>query len=111
MERSLRFYRDIVGLPVRRRFASGEGSEICFLGEDETQVELIRDAVPRSIAHGKDVSLGFMTPSLDLAIEGLARAGITSFEGPFRPGPDIRFIYAQDPDGARVQFVERSAQR
>ena len=44
MEASLAFYRDIVGLPVSRRFSDRPDSEICFLGDGETQVELICEA-------------------------------------------------------------------
>ena len=41
MEASLRFYQEIVGLTIDRRFQAGPGVEITFLGNDETKVELI----------------------------------------------------------------------
>ena len=44
MEESLAFYQEIVGLPLMRRFPAGPGMEIAFLGDGETQVELIASA-------------------------------------------------------------------
>jgi lactoylglutathione lyase len=110
MERSLHFYRDIVGLPLRRRFSSGDGSEISFLGEGETQVELIRDPDPHNVVHGRGISLGFLTPSLESLIAQLQENGIAIHAGPFQPAPYIRFLYVLDPDGVWVQFVEQVAQ-
>ena len=41
LERSLGFYRDLLGLPVTRRFAAGPEREIVFLGDGETKIELV----------------------------------------------------------------------
>lgn len=41
MEESLEFYTEIVGLNLNKRFKAGPGTEIAFLGDGETKVELI----------------------------------------------------------------------
>ena len=84
------------------------GTEIVFLGTDDssTEVELIRNEKNNSPAFGRDISLGFIVESLDKKIEQIKSSGITDIEGPFQPAPFIKFIYVEDPSGARVQFIE-----
>ncbi|MDD2806612.1 MAG: VOC family protein [Elusimicrobiales bacterium] len=105
LEESVNFYRDIVGLPVARRFAAGPGTEICFLGEGETKVELV--CGPGRLEPGADgISLGFEVGSLDAALETVKAKGLDLAGGPFQPNPKIKFFYVRDPDGHKVQFVE-----
>ena len=40
LEESLKFYQEIIGLPIDRRFKAGPGVEIAFLGDGETKLEL-----------------------------------------------------------------------
>ncbi|TFG83500.1 MAG: VOC family protein [Spirochaetales bacterium] len=106
MEESLRFYQDIVGLALQRRFQPAPGQEIAFLGEGETQVELITNQKKVSVEFGQDISLGFATESLDALTETLGKHGIAVHSGPFQPSPELRFLYALDPNGLKIQFVE-----
>lgn len=106
MADSLRFYEEIVGLKVARRKNPMPGTEIVFLGEGETQVELIRNERNNTPEYGKDISLGFVTASVDREVERLKAAGITAIQGPFQPDPSVKFIYITDPNGVKIQFVE-----
>lgn len=65
MDESLRFYEEIVGLSVSRRFKSGKESDIVCLGDGDTKVELIYDENSKQFSIGKDISLGFEVASLD----------------------------------------------
>lgn len=107
LETSLGFYRDLLGLPVMRRFAAGEGREIAFLGEGETQVELIAGNPGGPPSFGEDISLGFVVPeTLEKFQELLSARGIAVEAGPIQPNPQIRFMYIRDPDGLKIQLVE-----
>ena len=106
MDASLAFYQEIVGLKLQRRYAAGPGMEIAFLGEGETQVELIKADVKPSVAIGKDISMGFQVDSLDRMLEFVHSKGVAIAVSPVQPNPHIRFFYVEDPDGVRVQFVE-----
>ncbi|MHB0896342.1 MAG: VOC family protein [Spirochaetales bacterium] len=106
MEKSLGFYRDIVGLPIARRMKPNPDMEIVFLGSGETQVELIYEAKNKTVSFGRDISIGFVVESLDAFAELLKSAGVQVFAGPFQPNPSVKFIYLLDPDGLRVQFVQ-----
>ncbi|MFA5467607.1 MAG: VOC family protein [Sphaerochaetaceae bacterium] len=106
LEGSVHFYNVVVGLPIQRRFPT-EGGEIVFLGEGETQIELIKGP-HKAPKVGKGISLGFAVDSLDEALAMVASHGIAVESGPFQPNEHIRFFYVLDPNGVRVQFSHSS---
>jgi lactoylglutathione lyase len=106
LDASVRFYQDIVGLTVQRRFLSRPGVEICFLGDGETQVELIHDAGKSGFVMGNGISLGFEAGTLEAKMAFIKQHGLIVESGPFWPNEHVGFFYVLDPDGVRVQFVE-----
>ncbi len=106
MEESLKFYQDFLGLSLNSRTSPAEGMELAFLGKGDTQVELIKREGMPDPAFGKSISMGFQVTSLDETMEELTRRGIPVLEGPFQPGPGIRFLYIHDPNGMKIQLVE-----
>ena len=106
MEESLKFYQEIVGLPLQRRFAAGPGREIAFLGDDATKVELIHAEGAKEVHMGSDISLGFGVKSLAGKMAFLEEQGIKLHSGPFAPNPHTKFLFVLDPNGLRIQFVE-----
>ncbi len=106
MEESLRFYTEIAGLPISRRFQAGPGMEIVFLGDGETKVELICDAAHEAAPVGGDISWGFTVESLDDMLTLVKEKGIPVHSGPFSPNPHTRFFFVLDPNGLKIQFVE-----
>jgi len=108
MKESISFYNEILGLPVKRRFKSGKDSEICFLGDGETQVELIHSQGMNESKHTLDISLGFVVDSLEEAIGMLVEQGIEIFQGPFSPNDHIKYLFILDPNGVKIQLAEMS---
>lgn len=108
MEESLKFYQEIVGLPLKGRFGAGPGVEISFLGDDETKVELICNEKIENVNIGTDISLGFAVKSLDEKIAFLEGKGIKIHSGPFAPNPKTKFFFILDPNGLKIQFVENA---
>jgi lactoylglutathione lyase len=105
MEESLKFYQEIVGLKLERRFPAGPGMEIAFLGDGETKVELMTNEKIKKPDIGADISIGFETASLDKTMALVQEKGM-KVTGPFQPNPNVKFFYVQDPNGLKVQFVE-----
>lgn len=104
IEASLRFYQDIVGLTVTRRF-SEPGAELAFLGDGDTKLEIIEGkGEPYS---GGGVSIGFLVSNLEEKMDFVKERGIPVHSGPFAPSPRTRFFFVSDPDGVLVQFVEQ----
>ena len=106
MEKSLYFYQEIIGLSIKRRFKPDMDREIIFLGNGETEVELIYNPEAEDIVIGSDISLGFEVKSLENINEVLKNNNIPLHSGPFQPNPSIKFIYVLDPNGVKIQFVE-----
>ncbi len=103
VDRSVKFYEDVVGLTVARRLPSPYG-DIVFLGDGETTLELMGG---RQGEIGDDISVGFSVDDLDKLAAELEAKGVKVHGGPFSPAPGVRFLYVQDPDGLKVQFVEQ----
>lgn len=106
MEESLKFYKEIVGLKENMRFQAGPGTEIIFLGEGETQIELIHNENNEQVNIGLDISLGFAVESIDEMMGFVKEKGIDIHSGPFQPNPHTKFFFVLDPNGLRIQFVE-----
>ncbi len=108
MEESVAFWQDIVGLKIDRRMNPMPGTELVFFGTGGgTEVELIANAKNPNPQYGKDMSVGFETASLDALIAKLKEKGV-AMQGPFQPNPAVRFVYIEDPNGVRIQFVENA---
>ena len=106
LEASVRFYTEVVGLPVDQRYQAGPDTEIAFLGAGETKVELICYKNRPAAAVGDAVSIGFEVQALDEKLDSLKRANIPVVSDIIQPNPQVRFFFAADPDGLHVQFLE-----
>ncbi len=106
MERSVLFYKDVLGLSIQRRFTAPDGMMLAFLSDgDSSQVELIQ--ADRSPAYeGAGISLGFETASLADSMETFRQKNIEIIKGPFEVGGGTKFFYVKDPDGLDIQIVE-----
>ena len=105
LDASLRFYRDIVGLDIQRRFPAGPGREIVFLGSGDTQVELVGGASHDGSELGKGLSMGFVAESLEAMITLLRENGYETDGKIISPQPNVSFFFAKDPDGYNIQFI------
>ncbi|MBE3094449.1 MAG: VOC family protein [Actinobacteria bacterium] len=106
LEESLKFYQEIIGLQLNRRFNAGSDLEIAFLGDGETKLELLCDKKSKKVNIGQDISLGFEVESVNKTLAQLKEKGIKIHSGPFQPNPNIKFFYLLDPNGLKVQMVE-----
>ena len=106
MDDSLKFYQEIVGLTISRRFTAGPGMEISFLGEGETKIELVCNPNHKAMGNSEGISLGFEVKSVDEMIKVIKEKGLEVDSGPFQPNPHIKFFHVKDPNGVSIQFVE-----
>ncbi|HEX2947110.1 MAG TPA: VOC family protein [Clostridia bacterium] len=106
IDESVKFYQDIVGLSIDRRFKAGPDIEICFMGSGETKIELIMDKGHKAPGNIQGISIGFETDSVDRLLEFVKSRGIAVDSGPVQPNPHLRFFFVKDPNGLRIQFAE-----
>ncbi len=106
LDESLKFYTEIVGLNIVNRFEAGPGSEIAFLGDGETKIELLYMETSKDVSFGDGISLGFEVESLDEKITLIKEKGLTIYSGPYRVTPNSQFFTVLDPNGLIIKFIE-----
>ena len=106
MNESLSFYEEIVGLRLNQRFKAGPDIELAFLGEGETQIELIHNKKANDMNFKENISLGFKVSSVDEKIRFIKGKDLEVHSGPFKPNPSTSFFFVSDPNGLKIQFVE-----
>ncbi|MBS7526307.1 VOC family protein [Fusibacter paucivorans] len=111
LEKSLAFYTEIAGLTLERRFSPTDGVTIAFLtdGESKTELELMCHHGEEAIEHMPFISIGFTCDSLADTMARLRERGDAFDETVYSPMPALKFIFANDPDGLRVQLIEQQS--
>ena len=106
MEKSLEFYRDVLGFAIDGEINAGP-RRIVFLGDTEGALELISgDGVPENPGQGVSVGVFYAKDALELAMSKIKERNI-SLEGPVSPNPNLTFFFVKDPDGYTVQLCLR----
>lgn len=109
LERTVRFYKDVLGLEEVRRHRSPRGSELVFLKapESEELIELCHFPAGGPVQVQPDLThLAFEVESLEEFGKHLAALGLRYSDGPhLRPdGGGIAFIDA--PEGYEVELIQ-----
>ncbi|MGD9526182.1 VOC family protein [Pseudonocardia sp.] len=97
-ERSLAFYRDVLGLAIYREFTGGT---VFFLGSGFLELSG-RAATPA----GDAVALWVQVRDLTAAHRTLVERGATVVRGPRREPWGLDEMWVVDPDGVRIAVVE-----
>ena len=97
-ERSVAFYRDVVGLHIYREWATGT---VFFVGWG--LLELSRSGGP--VTEDK-LSLWLQVRDVDAEFDRLAAAGVTVAEAPVLAPWGLREARLRDPDGLLLILVE-----
>jgi lactoylglutathione lyase len=111
LEKTVSFYRDVLGLKEIRRHTSGRGSQLVFLKapQSEEEIELCKFDASGPVVVGPDLThLAFEVDNLDQFAREAATKGYPLSDGPHRtPGGDaIAFIDA--PEGYEIELIERA---
>ncbi|MBU3875033.1 VOC family protein [Faecalicatena sp. AGMB00832] len=107
LEDSIRFYEEVIGLKLVRRFPGGPKTEIAFLADGPAELELICNKDEELSQYGEYPSLGFEVDDLDQAMEVMKAQGVEIVSGPIQPNPKTRFFFIQDPDGLHLEIIEQ----
>ncbi len=109
MDASVEFYQWLLDLPIQGHYDIQDG-EITFLGEEgQTLIELIaRDGYEKE-GDAEGISIGFEVSSLEEKLDMLMGREVLVTHI-ISPNPHVRFCYTIDPNGVRIQLVERKQQ-
>jgi lactoylglutathione lyase len=112
LEKTISFYKDVLGLKEVRRSKSPRGSELVFLKAPESE-ELIEicsfpASGPVNIT-GQDVThLAFEVDDLDAFAKHSTSKGYPLTDGP-TPTSSGRFAFIDAPEGYEIELLERKA--
>lgn len=111
MDRSLRFYTEVVGLKVFQRFPdSGTGKDIAFLGIDSPILELLCPTVPEASPRetkGCYDHIAWYVIDVAAAMKELrARGAVFTTDQPFAVLDGRKIAFFHGPDGERIEIVQ-----
>src|SRR3989475_8469845 len=109
LEKTVAFYKDVLGLQETRRHTSGRGSQLVFLKapESEEEIELCKFDESGPVIVGPDLThLAFEVDNLDKFAKEAAAKGYPLSDGPHSTGiGKIAFIDA--PEGYEIELIDR----
>ncbi len=111
LEKTVSFYKDVLGLKELRRHTSGRGSQLVFLKapESEEEIEICKFDQSGPVMVGPDLThLAFEVDDLEKFAREAAANGYPLSDGPHSTGTGkIAFIDA--PEGYEIELIERTA--
>jgi lactoylglutathione lyase len=112
LEKTVSFYKDVLGLTEVRRHTSGRGSQLVFFKalRSEEEIEICKFDASGPVVVGPDLThLAFEVDDLDKFARDAGAKGYPLSDGPHRTerGDAIAFIDA--PEGYEIELIQRAA--
>jgi len=113
LDKSLLFYQDLLGMPVLKREISPKGRVIVWLKAGEGRLELYGGKPGQQLSPkwNQDaigpLSLGFIVPDLDRAVQYLKALDVSIVKVPYEPVPGERAAMISGPDGEEIVLLEK----
>jgi len=110
LERTVRFYREILGLQEIRRHKSPRGSELVFLKapESEELIEICFFPGSESVQVQPDLThLAFEVDSLEGFEKHLAQFGLKYSDGPTLKPDGSGFAFIDAPEGYEIELMQK----
>jgi len=109
LEKTVAFYRDVLGLKEIERFKSPRGSELVFLKAPEGGEEIELCCYPASgpVQVPADLThLAFEVDDLEAFAKQLEKKGVKLSDGPTR-APGMIFAFVDAPEGYEIELIQR----
>src|SRR5438034_11192766 len=110
LERTVKFYRDILGLEETRRHKSPRGSELVFFKAPGSKEEIEICFFPGSepVKCQPDLThLAFEVDSLDEFAKHLAAHGLKFSDGPITSSSGTTFAFVDAPEGYEIELIQK----
>jgi lactoylglutathione lyase len=109
LEKTVSFYKDVLGLREIRRQTSGRGSQLVFLkarGSDE-EIEICKFDESGPVVVGPDLThLAFEVDDLEKFTKEAAAKGYPLSDGP-HPSGTGKIAFVDAPEGYEIELIER----
>ena len=110
LERTVKFYREVLGLQEVRRHKSPRGSELAFLKapESEELIEICYFPGSEPVKVQPDLThLAFEVDSLEDFRQHLAKHGLKFSEEPHIQSDGTGFAFIDAPEGYEIELMQR----
>lgn len=110
LERTVSFYRDVLGLEEVRRQTSGRGSQLVFLKAlgSEEEIEICKYDASGPILVGPDLThLAFEVDNLEEFAKRTEARGYPLSDGPHPHGRGGAIAFIDAPEGYEIELIQR----
>ena len=111
LEKTVKFYKDVLGLEEVRRQTSPRGSQLVFLKapQSEEEIELCKFDESGPVIVGPDLThLAFEIDDLEKFAREAAAKGHTLSDGPHRTSTGSMIAFIDAPEGYEVELIQRA---
>ena len=109
LEKTVSFYRDVLGLQEVRRFTSPRGSQLVFFKApaSEETIELCKFDESGPVIVGPDLThLAFEVPDLKAFAQHAAAHGYPLSDGPHQTGSGSLIAFLDAPEGYEIELIQ-----
>lgn len=110
LDRTIAFYKDVLGLEEVRRHESPRGSTLVFLKapQSEELIEICRYPGSGPVVVGPDLThLAFEVPDLAAFAAHAEKLGYPLSDGPTTSGTGTVFAFIDAPEGYEIELIQR----
>jgi lactoylglutathione lyase len=111
LEKTVSFYRDVLGLQEIRRQTSGRGSQLVFLKapESDEEIEICKFDESGPIVVGPDLThLAFEVDDIEQFARDCAKKGYPFSDGPHPNGKGGAIAFIDAPEGYEIELIQRA---
>jgi lactoylglutathione lyase len=111
LEKTVSFYRDVLGLQEIRRQTSGRGSQLVFLKapESDEEIEICKFDESGPIVVGPDLThLAFEVDDIEQFARDSAKKGYPLSDGPQPNGKGGAIAFMDAPEGYEIELIQRA---
>lgn len=111
LEKTISFYRDVLGLQEIRRQTSGRGSQLVFLKapESDEEIEICKFDESGPIVVGPDLThLAFEVDDIEQFARDSAKKGYPLSDGPHPNGKGGAIAFIDAPEGYEIELIQRA---
>ena len=110
LEKTVAFYRDVLGLEEVRRHTSGRGSQLVFFkapGSDE-EIEICKFDDSGPVVVGPDLThLAFEVDDIEAFARESAKKGYPLSDGPHKTETGSAIAFIDAPEGYEIELIQR----
>ena len=112
LEKTVSFYKDVLGLQETRRHTSGRGSQLVFLKapQSEEELELCKFDESGPVIVGPDLThLAFEVDDLEKFASEAKAKGYPLSDGPHKTSGGSLIAFIDAPEGYEIELIQRGS--